>query len=267
MPTIQANGIRMYYERQGAGEPLVCISGLAATHDSWILVRQALAEHLSVITFDNRGIGNTDAPEEPYSVDQMADDTAALMDELGISSAYFLGHSMGSAIAMSLAARYPRKVKTLVLANAFIRLRPAAVFAFRTNALLLREKVPESLVFQVIMPWLFSDAFFKDPSKAKALLDANKSMPSQQSLSAFERQLDAATCFDAQPLLKNISSKTLVITSHQDILVLPEEGIDLEDKIPGAVVKSLPTGHLSMIERPDDFSRMIVDFICKSAGE
>lgn len=88
MPNISANGIKVYYEEQGSGAPLVCISGLGAAHDSWALARNLLSRHFRVITFDNRGIGLVNAQDGPVSIGQMADDTVALIKGLGLSSAY-----------------------------------------------------------------------------------------------------------------------------------------------------------------------------------
>src|SRR5579884_1186018 len=100
MPTVQANGINVYYEIHGVGEPLLLISGLASDHTFYRWVLPQLAARYQVIVFDNRGEGYTDKPNIPYSIDMMADDTAGLLHALGIARAHVLGTSMGGRIAI-----------------------------------------------------------------------------------------------------------------------------------------------------------------------
>src|SRR2546422_5924738 len=78
MPKVTVNGIRMFYEETGGGEPLILIMGFGGDHLAWAFQVRALAEHYRVVTFDNRGAGQSDAPEPPYTIRTMADDTAGL---------------------------------------------------------------------------------------------------------------------------------------------------------------------------------------------
>src|SRR2546430_15090416 len=79
MPKVTVNGIRMFYEETGGGEPLILIMGFGGDHLAWAFQVRALAEHYRVVTFDNRGAGQSDAPEPPYTIRTMADDTAGLI--------------------------------------------------------------------------------------------------------------------------------------------------------------------------------------------
>jgi 3-oxoadipate enol-lactonase len=255
------DSIKMYYEDQGSGEPLVCISGIGATHDSWTPVRMILGERYRIITFDNRGIGQTDTTQGPYSIEQMADDTAALMDQLGLPSAHIAGQSMGSAIAQMLAVRHPQKVRKLILCNAFARTRETALFAFRTNVRLLREGVPGPMVFEVILPWLFSDAFFKDEARVNAMLEQVRSQPLPQSVEAFEWQLDAIAAFDSIDVLKMIQTPTLVISGAHDIMTPAKDAQAMAQLIPQAIYREIPTGHLSIVEDPAAVATLIGEFL------
>src|SRR4030065_499777 len=111
MPHVQANGINIYYESQGEGEPLFLIAGLGATHHLWELQVPSFACWFRVVTFDNRGAGDSDKPPEPYSIALFADDTAALMDALGIERAHVYGQSMGGIIAQEFALRHPQRLR------------------------------------------------------------------------------------------------------------------------------------------------------------
>src|SRR5205809_7891619 len=115
MPKVTVNGIRMFYEETGGGEPLILIMGFGGDHLAWAFQVRALAEHYRVVTFDNRGAGQSDAPEPPYTIRTMADDTAGLIAALGIERAHVVGVSMGGMIAQELALAYPGRVRSLHL--------------------------------------------------------------------------------------------------------------------------------------------------------
>jgi pimeloyl-ACP methyl ester carboxylesterase len=114
--TVQVGYIDMAYKAFGQGQPLIMIIGSSSTMDLWppeVLSR--LSSSYRVIIFDNRGMGNTTASPGNFSILQFAEDTAGLMDALGIKSAHILGWSMGSFIAQELALNHPEKVDKLVL--------------------------------------------------------------------------------------------------------------------------------------------------------
>src|SRR3989442_13616342 len=118
MPYAIINNIRMHFEVSGKGDPVLLINALSAPAASWALQAKALARRFMVVTFDNRGVGETDLPGEPmYSIGQLADDAAAILKHLKISRAHVVGASMGGAIGMELALRQPRLVRSLTLAG------------------------------------------------------------------------------------------------------------------------------------------------------
>src|SRR3989442_10273658 len=117
MPYAIINNIRMHFGVSGKGDPVLLINGLSAPAASWALQAKALAPHFTVVTFDNRGVGETDLPGEPmYSIGQLADDAAAILKHLKLSRAHVVGASMGGAIGMELALRQPRLLRSLPLA-------------------------------------------------------------------------------------------------------------------------------------------------------
>src|SRR3990172_10613951 len=112
---IQTNGINMFYEERGQGPPLVLIMGLGAPGTRWEEHVEYYARYFRCILIDNRGVGRSDQPPGPYTTAMMADDTAGLINALGIGPAHVSGISMGGAIAQELALRHPRLVRRLVL--------------------------------------------------------------------------------------------------------------------------------------------------------
>jgi len=117
MPIEKIDGINMAYDVAGQGEPLVLIMGPGGTRQSWFFQKRAFAKHFKVITFDNRGIGKSDRPDEPYTIMTLADDTVGLMNHLGIDKAHVLGVSGGGRVAQEVAINYPERVIKLVLAS------------------------------------------------------------------------------------------------------------------------------------------------------
>jgi pimeloyl-ACP methyl ester carboxylesterase len=117
MPAARVNGISMYYEQHGTGEPLLLINGLGADITLLAPIMAWFERSFRVVAFDNRGAGRTDKPDAPYTIELMAQDTAALMDVLSLERANVLGISMGGRIALEVALSCPSRVGRLVLVS------------------------------------------------------------------------------------------------------------------------------------------------------
>ena len=119
MPVVQANGIDVYYEVQGEGEPLVLIPYLAADQACYAFQVAEYAKEFTCFTVDLRGAGLSGKPEVSYSTELFADDVAAFMQAAGLDSAHVSGLSLGAATGMHLAARHPARVRSLSLHSAW----------------------------------------------------------------------------------------------------------------------------------------------------
>jgi pimeloyl-ACP methyl ester carboxylesterase len=119
MPIAIINGIDIDYSVAGQGVPLVMIMGLGSDKKGWLFQTGLFKKFFKVIIFDNRGVGNSDKPEGPYSIRMMAEDTLGLMNYLSIDKAHILGISLGGMIAQELAINYPQRVNKLVLGCTF----------------------------------------------------------------------------------------------------------------------------------------------------
>ena len=115
MPFAENDGTRIYWEEQGSGPPLVLIMGLGYTSEMWYRMAPAFAREYRTIIFDNRGVGQSQVPATAYGINDMAADTAAVMDAAGIESAHVFGISMGGLIAQEFAIRYPERTRSLIL--------------------------------------------------------------------------------------------------------------------------------------------------------
>jgi esterase len=116
VPEIGVNGVSLYYEERGSGEPILCIHGTGSSAAPWRESVDRLAKHGRAIAYDRRGCFRSERPE-PYvtNVGQHADDAAALIDALDASPAIVIGRSYGGATAVDLALRYPDRVRALAL--------------------------------------------------------------------------------------------------------------------------------------------------------
>jgi pimeloyl-ACP methyl ester carboxylesterase len=115
MPTAKVGDINIYYEIHGKGEPLVLIYGYVGHSGLWFRQIPTLSKKYRVIAFDNRGIGQSDKPDIPYTMAMMAADIAGLLDIIGIDAAHVFGISMGGMIAQHFALNYPQRVISLIL--------------------------------------------------------------------------------------------------------------------------------------------------------
>src|SRR6478752_5282822 len=115
MPTVDVDGITINYDVQGEGEPLLLIPYLSADHACYAFQLPAYTEQFSCIAIDLPGSGESDKPAGPYSTEAYADQIAAFLDVIGVERAHVAGVSLGAAVGMHLAARYPQRVRTLSL--------------------------------------------------------------------------------------------------------------------------------------------------------
>ena len=258
------NGIRFHYEVAGAGAPVLLINGLSAPAAHWALQVKALAPHFRVITFDNRGVGQTDLPGEPvYTTAQMADDAAALLRELKIPRAHVLGASMGGTIAQELALRRPRLVRSLVLACTWAQ-GDARFLHVIESWMSLAYRVPvEERYRNVIYPWIFSPPFFANPQNVEAAFQRTMAYPHQTKAEAIERQARGILAWNGTRVkrLGAIKVPALVLAGKDDILTPPEFSRALATLIRRARLTVLPGGHGFFIEQADAFNRTVLRFL------
>src|SRR6476620_5229884 len=116
MPQAAVDGISLFYERHGAGEPVLLIQGMSGTHLAWGEAFLAgLGDDLDVVAYNHRGVGDSTPQSDPFTIAQLADDAAGLLDALGWDDAHVLGISMGGMVAQELALRHPARIRTLTL--------------------------------------------------------------------------------------------------------------------------------------------------------
>jgi pimeloyl-ACP methyl ester carboxylesterase len=262
MPTKSVRGAELYYEEHGRGEPLVLVPGFGT--GLWIWYRQvpAFAERFRTIVFDPRGVARSEGRDEPFTMRQLADDLAALLEALGVESAHVLGASFGGFVAQEFALAHPERTRRLVLCcTSFGGARhvpPSAetlAAIASTKGLNTEERVRENLLLA------FSPRFVAEhPEEVERVirLRAENYVPEY----AYLRQLQAAVAFDAAGRVGQIDVPTLVLTGDADAIVPHENSLNLAAAIPGAKLRVIEGGsHTFFIERPEEFNRAVVEFI------
>jgi 3-oxoadipate enol-lactonase len=262
MPYAESNGIKLYYERQGEGDDLVLIAGLGANAGMWLAQRPAFARHFRVTVFDNRGAGRSDAPDEPYSIQQMAEDTAGLMKAVGIRRAHVLGLSMGGVIAQALALNHAPIVDRLVLACSRARAATTRRLWGEAIAECTRMGVDPTALSLLRMPWMMTSEFMRDERRVLAQLEAISNDPYPMQPSAYLRQHVASIDVDLMDRLHRIESPSLVLVGAEDIVNPVSESEILAQKIPGATLRVLPRGgHGFYREFSEDFNAAVLEFL------
>lgn len=268
MPKAHANGIEIYYETAGSGDPLILISGLGYGHWMWHKMVPGLAEHFQVITFDNRGVGESDKPDGLYTAQMLADDTAGLLEALDLEGAHVMGHSMGGFIAQALVLSKPDRVEKLILsatnfggpnhipvtqealavltdveADPVERLRRGIVVSTAPG---FAEEHPD-----MIEEWLnyrVEHPILPDPYNAQMAIG----LALQSEEASFE------------PRLKDVQVPTLILFGEHDKVVPPGNAKLLDREIPNSTVHILPNaGHFFPFEVPEQAVGVIVEFLNK----
>lgn len=240
MPTKNVNGITRYYEIHGSGEPLMIIQGMGVDLSSVEPITAAFAENYRVIAFDSRGVGRTDKPDIPYSIEMMVTDTLDLMDALSLRQVHILGVSMGSMIAIALAAADPKRVNGLVLHVA-------------------SHRVP------FLMNTLWRIMWNTNAGRRKMIRDSTflfnqKYPPTPES---FVRMGMAPLDFDGRNVLPNIHAPTLILNGTTDQVVPMSITRELAQGIKGARLILADGDHLFSARDPDLLIKPALEFLAE----
>ncbi len=262
--TVKINDINMYYELHGRRDKksLILIAGFSCDHTFWASILPDLCKKYEVLIFDNRGIGQTDSPDHPYSIEMMADDAMALSHQLGLKNPTIVGQSMGSAIAQEIGKRYKTKIDKIVLINTFDHLTKAPEMAFELTGELMRLNISMNYRVQSIVPWVFSSEFLSQPNQLANLIKITEDNPYPQSFVGYTNQLSALKSFDSRTWLDEIKVPALIIASEEDIIA-PLAGSKAVQKGIGnnTQVVMIPGGHASPIEQPARVVDAMMNFI------
>jgi 3-oxoadipate enol-lactonase len=261
MPTINVNGLTMHYQWQGNenGPVLVLINGLLTDLSSWNGHLPAYVEHFRVLTYDCRGQGATDKPEEgPYLPAQHAEDLHGLLSALQVPEAALLGVSNGACIALQFAVRWPERVTALVLANGYGRADTA--LKVKLNSWLAGMAAGGGpLRFDVSSPWIWGASFLNRSFEAlKPFREKGSTLP----VYAVQHLIAGGMEHDVLDRAPTITCPTLLLTGDEDVLTPLSYSHELQRRIPGSQVCMLEqAGHCMFLEQPAAFTRAAAAFL------
>jgi 3-oxoadipate enol-lactonase len=261
MPLEMINGIKIYHEVSGNGEPILFIMGLGADYTGWKYQVEFFKHKYKVIVFDNRGIGRSDKPLLPYSIKTMAHDSVLLLNHLNITKAHIIGISMGGMIAQEIALNWPLRVNKMVIANSYAKdtksISSAVKYSSGSGILGLFSK---GKLIDFLMQNSLSEEFARENP---AVIEGIKEKYQDNfSLKGFLNQYLATKRFDSSVKISSLSIPTLVIAGSDDRMIPLEYSQFLADNIPGAQIKIIEGGsHAMNWEQADQFNRAVLDFI------
>ena len=267
MPYVQANDIELYYEVQGEGEPLVLIPYLAADQACYAFQVAEYAKRFTCYTVDLRGAGLSAKPEGEYTTELLAEDVAAFMTAVGVTSAHVSGLSLGAATGMWLAAKYPSLVKSLSLHSAWTATDPflrVVVEGWRTIARALDSTT--DMVIQGIFPWCFTpELYAAKPEYVDSLAAFVRSRP-MPPVDAFLRQSEAVLGHDATGALGLIEAPTQITFGDRDAVTSTRFAGPLTEAISGSeLVIFEGCAHAPIYENVAEFNARTLDFLIRNS--
>ncbi len=271
MPRAAVNGIHIFYEVHGTGEPLILIAGMGADHRSWFCQIGAFGKHYRVITLDGRGIGKTDRPPGLYSFKTLADDVVGLMDHLDIEKAHLLGESLGGIVAQEIAIAFPHRVDKLVLASSTVgtgvehEVHPALMKAYgrqssSTETDFDSSKVDVGKAMRAMISLSFNSRIYRVAMSLMATLYVRPS-----AFKGMAEQIKAISTHSTLDRLHLIKSATLVIMGTGDRIVPPGMSELLASRISNARLVKIDGGsHAVRVEMRKRFNREVLAFLASA---
>jgi 3-oxoadipate enol-lactonase len=259
VPTVGDAGAEIYWERSGAGEPLLLIQGMSGTRVTWgEPFLDALRPNFDCVVFDNRGIGDSDPVEAPFTIADLAADALAVMDAAGLETAHVLGISMGGMTAQELALAHPDRLRTLTLGCTYPGGPGSSLIAAEDAGPLLAAMSSGDidLALQAMYAVNLSPAFRSDESHFADFTTMATALPAPQR--TVQLQLGAIGGHDTQSRLAQISAPTLVIHGTEDKMIPVANGELIASLIPGARLEIFDgVGHLFWWEQPERSAELI----------
>lgn len=268
MPQVKANNIRMNYEQQGTGEPLLLLPFLSADHMCYAFQVAEYSKHFTCISLDLRGTGETEKTEGAYTTEDLADDAAAFLDAIGVRKAHVAGMSLGAGIGIWLAGKYPEKVQSLSLhagwpkTDAFVK---TVIEGFQMAAK-ATGSVAETTI-RAIFPWcLTPELYAEKPEYVQSLADFVRSRPAQ-TVESFMQQSNAVLTHDAMAQLGRVMAPTQMTFGRMDMVTSTRFAEPMKNGIRNSEVLVLEgCAHAAIYEEVEEFNERTLEFLRRHAG-
>ena len=260
MPKVAVAGGEIYYEEAGQGHPLILVSGLNGVGRYWQPQVAAFAARFRVITYDQRGTGQSDRLQREFSVDQMAAELAGLMDALDIKRAHIVGLSTGGAIGQTLAIEQPQRIARLVMCSTWTHCDPWFRRLFEARRKMYETCGPElHAMFHPL--WLYPPDYV-NAHDAEIDAERKKAAGSAPPVEVSVGRINGLLAFDRRAGLARIQAPTLILASDNDYITPCYYAEALGRAIPNAkLVVFRGGGHSISKTRPEEFNRTVLEFL------
>lgn len=258
MPYAHNGRVRIYWEEEGSGDPLLLIMGLSFSLAMWEELRPFFAQRFRTILLDNRCIGKSDSPLPPFTIGDMADDAVAVLDAAAVQQAHIFGISMGGMISQELAARHPERVKRLILGCTHCAGTQAVLAKLDALLPLTSPFLSRAARLRRAIPILY------DPHTPSERIERDIDLirRNQPRVRGYLQQLAAIGRWRLQGKPGQIHSPALVIHGATDRLVPPENAAIVASQIPGAKVALLErAGHIFPTDQPERTRHELMEFL------
>lgn len=265
MPDLRvATGVRLHYEREGAGEPMLMIPGTGQGGGILANVVTALRDRFDCLSIDNRGAGLSEVTETSYTIPQMTADAIALIEALGLQRVHLCGQSMGAMIAQSIAIERPDLVATLQLHGTTDHAR----YPHLRRQLELRLALVRNELWEIFGP---NSAIWLNPPDYVNAHDDELTAQQERFFSNLPNPLPLAghfaadLAYDSGGRLNEITCPTLITVGSHDITTLPVYAEAVHRQIAGSEFHVIAGGgHLPFLQMPDAFNAIVRDFLARA---
>ncbi len=258
MPYVQTRAVTLFVSEAGSphSPPLLFSNSLGTTHRMWDAVVAELSAEFRCIRYDTRGHGRSTVAAAGYEIADLADDAAAILDNLGVETAHFAGLSLGGMTGQSFAIRHPERLRSLTLMATSAFMPPRA--AWEERAALVRREGPQAILDATLERWFTAGFRHGCAATVQAVADEFR---------ALDREGYAAACeaiarMDLRSSLGGVAAPTTIIAGHEDPATPPTMAQEIRDGVRGAQLSTLsPAAHLLAVERPSETTEILRAFV------
>jgi 3-oxoadipate enol-lactonase len=269
----QVNGVELWYEVTGEGDPVIQIHGAGFGHFNFAPATPDLARHFQVVDYDMRGYGQSDRPVQRYDMEVWADDAAGLLDELGLREAHVHGTSMGGMVAIVFAGKYPERTTSVVINCAAARLGMAGRLVFKNwiDIARLDPDGPGSRILAELIAWqALSRSFLETPEGVAAIDTIQQILRDSNRLEVFTAACQAMCDMDITGWLPKITAPALVLGGDEDLMTPWDQGPGgagqqaIYEGIPNAekhVIRG--SNHSTLFDNTEEHVRVVIEFFTR----
>jgi 3-oxoadipate enol-lactonase len=258
MPSIDAGGTELHYERAGSGEPMLLIQGMSATHLTWgPAFLSPLEESFDCVVFDNRGMGLSGRAEIPFSTADLAVDTVGLLDALDLERAHVVGISMGGMVAQELALAHPERIHTLTLGATYCG-GPEGTLMAPEDLQMLAEAMASGereQVFRAMWEINLSPSFREEESRFVEFCEMATALPAPKEV--ILEQMRACGAHDTSARLDQVTLPTQVIHGTADRLLGVGNGLQIASLLSVEPQLLEGIGHMFWWEQPQRSATLV----------